>query len=494
MYLADLEVALDRFGPRLAQIYGQGETPMTITALSKADHADRDHPRWQERLQSVGVARTDVEVRVVDDDGRELGAGETGEIVVRGDVVMAGYWNQPEATAEALRDGWLHTGDVGSFDEDGYLTLRDRSKDLIISGGMNIYPREVEEALLHHTGVREVAVVGRPDPEWGETVVAFVVPADGGPAADRRARPHVPGSHRPLQAAQGLPLRRRPADQQLRQGGQARAPRAGALIASAPSARRRRSVHMKLALYLPNFRDKVTVKELEDLTALAEELDFDSVWTLDRIVVPEASDRGELQYSFGMMDEFPTQLPVSSRGEWFQGWPLIPWLAAKTQKVRIGMSITDTPYRAPGVLAAELATVDHLCDGRLNVGVGAGWMPEEFAAASASHIFPKRHKHVRETIEIMQGIWTNDLFEYHGEFADFDRCGFGAKPLQKPRCRSGSAGSRTRSAPPSGSRSTTCRAGSASRTRPTRCRSGGARSGTSSRSWGARSTTSSSPA
>ena len=123
---------------------------------------------------------------------------------------------------------------------------------------------------------------------------------------------------------------------------------------------------------------------------------------------------------------------MSSRGEWFQGWPLIPWLAAKTQKVRIGMSITDTPYRAPGVLAAELATVDHLSNGRLNVGVGAGWMPEEFAAASASHIFPKRHKHVRETIEIMQGIWTNDLFEYHGEFADFDRCGFGAKPLQKP--------------------------------------------------------------
>ena len=178
---------------------------------------------------------------------------------------------------------------------------------------------------------------------------------------------------------------------------------------------------MKLALYLPNFRDKVTVKELEDLTSLAEELDFDSVWTLDRIVVPEASDRAELQYSFGMMDEFPKQLPVSSRGEWFQGWPLIPWLAAKTQKVRIGMSITDTPYRAPGVLAAEIATVDHLSNGRLNVGVGAGWMPEEFAAASASHIFPKRHKHVRETIEIMQGIWTNDLFEYHGEFADFDR-------------------------------------------------------------------------
>ena len=116
--------------------------------------------------------------------------------------------------------------------------------------------------------------------------------------------------------------------------------------------------------------------------------DFDSVWTLDRIVVPEASDRAELQYSFGMMEEFPKALPVSSRGEWFQGWPLIPWLAAKTSKVRIGMSITDTPYRAPGVLAAEIATVDHLSNGRINVGVGSGWMPEEFAAASASTSSP----------------------------------------------------------------------------------------------------------
>ncbi|GAB4070735.1 LLM class flavin-dependent oxidoreductase [Angustibacter speluncae] len=189
---------------------------------------------------------------------------------------------------------------------------------------------------------------------------------------------------------------------------------------------------MKLALYLPNFRDKVTVQELADLTDLAEELDFDSVWTLDRIVVPEASDRGELQYSFGMMDEFPKQLPVSSRGEWLQGWPLLPWMAARTSKVRIGMSITDTPYRAPGVLAAECATIDHLSNGRLNVGVGSGWMPEEFAASSATHLFPRRHAHVRETLEIMQGIWTNEVFEYHGEFADFDPCGFGAKPVQDP--------------------------------------------------------------
>lgn len=174
MYLADLQVALDRLGPRLAQIYGQGEAPMTITALSQADHAEGD-PR---RLQSVGLPRTDVEVRLGDD----------GEILVRGDVVMAGYWNDPEATAETLRDGWLHTGDVGRFDEHGYLSLHDRSKDLIISGGMNIYPREVEEALLHHAGVQAVAVVGKPDAEWGETVVAFVVPAAGPPPVEELDR------------------------------------------------------------------------------------------------------------------------------------------------------------------------------------------------------------------------------------------------------------------------------------------------------------------
>jgi alkanesulfonate monooxygenase SsuD/methylene tetrahydromethanopterin reductase-like flavin-dependent oxidoreductase (luciferase family) len=189
---------------------------------------------------------------------------------------------------------------------------------------------------------------------------------------------------------------------------------------------------MELALYLPNFRNKVTVRELEDLTQLAEDLDFDSVWTLDRIIVPESSDRAEMQYAFGMMHELPKALPVSSRGEFLQGMPLIPWLAAKTSKVRIGMSIIDTPYRSPAVLAAELATIDHLSNGRLNVAVGSGWMPEEFAAASASHIFPRRHQHVRETIEIMQGIWTNEVFEYHGEFADFEPSGFGAKPVQKP--------------------------------------------------------------
>jgi long-chain acyl-CoA synthetase len=175
MYLADLEGALDVFGPRLTQIYGQGETPMTITALSKAQHGNTSHVRWRDHMQSVGFPRTDVEVRVVDQNGDVLPVGEIGEVVVRGDVVMAGYWNNPEATADSIRDRWLYTGDMGSFDEDGCLTLRDRSKDLIISGGMNIYPREVEEVLLEHPAVTAVAVIGRPDPEWGESIVAFIV-------------------------------------------------------------------------------------------------------------------------------------------------------------------------------------------------------------------------------------------------------------------------------------------------------------------------------
>ena len=179
MYAADVERALAAFGPKLAQIYGQGESPMTITCLSCTAHAETDHPRFRARLASVGVARTDVEVRVVDADDRPLPAGETGEVAVRGDVVMAGYWEDAAASARALRGGWLHTGDVGRFDEDGFLTLLDRAKDLIISGGANIYPREVEEALLRHDAVREAAVVGRRHAEWGEEVVAFVVPHEG---------------------------------------------------------------------------------------------------------------------------------------------------------------------------------------------------------------------------------------------------------------------------------------------------------------------------
>jgi acyl-CoA synthetase (AMP-forming)/AMP-acid ligase II len=175
MYVEDLRRALELFGPKLVQIYGQGEAPMTITALSKALHAATSQPRYLERLGSAGIARSDVEVRVVDADDRDLPPGEVGEVLVRGDVVMQGYWNNPQASAETIRGGWLHTGDLGAMDTDGFLTLKDRSKDMVISGGSNIYPREIEEVLLRHTGVLEVSVVGRPHREWGEEVVAFVV-------------------------------------------------------------------------------------------------------------------------------------------------------------------------------------------------------------------------------------------------------------------------------------------------------------------------------
>jgi long-chain acyl-CoA synthetase len=148
MYVEDALKALDRFGPCLAQIYGQGEAPMTITVLTRQDIADRDHPRWRERLASAGRPYMGVDVKVADAQDKALPAG--------------------------------HTGDVGVFAADGYLTLKDRSKDLIISGGSNIYPREVEEVLLRHAAVREASVIGRPHPEWGEVVVAYVV-GDVGP-------------------------------------------------------------------------------------------------------------------------------------------------------------------------------------------------------------------------------------------------------------------------------------------------------------------------
>jgi len=175
MYVEDALKALDRFGPRLAQIYGQGESPMTITVLTKSDIGNRDHRRWRERLASAGRAFGCVEVRIADENDNAMPQGETGEIICRGDTVMAGYWRNPDASAATLKGGWLHTGDVGAFDADGYLSLKDRSKDLIISGGSNIYPREVEEVLLRHGGVKEASVIGRPDREWGEVVVAYVV-------------------------------------------------------------------------------------------------------------------------------------------------------------------------------------------------------------------------------------------------------------------------------------------------------------------------------
>jgi long-chain acyl-CoA synthetase len=182
MYLADIRAAIAAFGNRFAQIYGQGESPMTITALAKAHHADAAHPRHEQRLASVGIAQEGVELAIRDESGRDVAVGAVGEVCVRGATVMSGYWNDADATARSLREGWLWTGDLGSLDADGFLTLRDRSKDLIISGGSNIYPREVEEVLLAHPGVAEASVVGAPDVEWGERVVAFIVARGAAPA------------------------------------------------------------------------------------------------------------------------------------------------------------------------------------------------------------------------------------------------------------------------------------------------------------------------
>ena len=171
MYVDSLKKAMAAFGAIFVQLYGQGEAPMTITGLRRADHVDADDAV----LGSVGYARSGVDVAVLGPEGAPAGVDEIGEIVCRGDVVMSGYWNDPDATAATLQGGWLHTGDMGSFDARGFLTLRDRSKDVVVSGGSNIYPREVEEILLEHPDVVEAGVVGAPDDEWGEVVVAFIV-------------------------------------------------------------------------------------------------------------------------------------------------------------------------------------------------------------------------------------------------------------------------------------------------------------------------------
>jgi acyl-CoA synthetase (AMP-forming)/AMP-acid ligase II len=183
MYVDSLKKAMAAFGPIFVQLYGQGEAPMTITGLRRTDHQDADDAT----LGSVGYARSGVDVAVLAEDGAPAGNDEIGEIVCRGDVVMSGYWNNPDATAATLQNGWLRTGDMGSFDARGFLTLRDRSKDVVISGGSNIYPREVEEVLIAHPDVSEAAVVGAADEEWGEVVVAFIV----GHAAESELDAHL---------------------------------------------------------------------------------------------------------------------------------------------------------------------------------------------------------------------------------------------------------------------------------------------------------------
>ncbi|MDZ7810003.1 MAG: AMP-binding protein [Arhodomonas sp.] len=240
MYLADLREATAIFGHRLAEIYGQGESPMTITAKSRSLHAHCDRAEREYRLASVGMPQAVVEVRIVDEQGRRLPTGEVGEIIVRGDPVMLGYWNNPDATHKTVVDGWLYTGDRGCLDERGLLYLKDRSKDVIISGGTNIYTREVEDALLTHPASRGI----------GDRPSGSGVGGDGGRlrrGGQRRRggredlRPSLRRAHRPLQATQGISLRRRTAQERLREDRQKHPAR----MAAPETARQHREVGME---------------------------------------------------------------------------------------------------------------------------------------------------------------------------------------------------------------------------------------------------------
>ena len=163
-----LREALDRFGPIFAQYFGQTEAPMAISYLAKAQHDEA-------RLASCGRPSAFLRTALLDEQGNPVAPGEPGEVCVAGPLLASGYWNKPEATAEAFRDGWLHTGDVAREDDDGYLFIVDRVKDMIVTGGFNVFPREVEDAVATHPAVAQVGVIGTPDEKWGEAVTAIVV-------------------------------------------------------------------------------------------------------------------------------------------------------------------------------------------------------------------------------------------------------------------------------------------------------------------------------
>jgi len=185
MLVEDLKKAIKKLGPCLVQLFGQGEAPMTISYLPHWAHKADGSPEEIKRLGSAGIARTDVELKIFDNEDKELPAGQLGEIVTRSDLVMKGYWKNPKVTAETIKNGWLHTGDIGYLDENGYLFMMDRSKDMIISGGENIYPREIEEVLIQHPAVREVSVIGVPDPKWGEAIKAVIALNPGYTASEK---------------------------------------------------------------------------------------------------------------------------------------------------------------------------------------------------------------------------------------------------------------------------------------------------------------------
>ena len=171
---ARLEEALVKIGPVMAQLFGQTEAPMMISMMAPRDHFNADGAIARERLASAGRPAPLVQVATMDADGRLLAPGETGEIVVRGSLVMLGYYKDAKATEEVGRFGWHHTGDIGRVDADGFLYIVDRAKDMIISGGFNVYSVEVEQALMQHPDVQDSAVIGLPDEKWGERVVAVL--------------------------------------------------------------------------------------------------------------------------------------------------------------------------------------------------------------------------------------------------------------------------------------------------------------------------------
>jgi acyl-CoA synthetase (AMP-forming)/AMP-acid ligase II len=179
--VARLSEAIQRFGPIFSQIYGLTETVSEATCLWAEEHVIDGSPEVVHRLGSCGKETINCHVRVVRPDGKDVSRDgqEVGEIIIKGDVLMKGYWNMPEVTAETIRDGWLYSGDLATMDSDGYIYIVDRKKDMIISGGINIYPREIEEILYKHPAVYEAAVIGIPDEEWGEKVTAVIVPREG---------------------------------------------------------------------------------------------------------------------------------------------------------------------------------------------------------------------------------------------------------------------------------------------------------------------------
>jgi fatty-acyl-CoA synthase len=174
MSVSRLQEALTRIGPVMGQLFGQSEAPMMISTLAPEDHFHPDGSLAHERLSSAGRPTPLTQVAIMDDEGHLLGRGERGEIVVRGPLVMAGYYKNPQASADAARYGWHHTGDIGYLDEDNFLFIVDRAKDMIITGGFNVYSAEVEQVLLAHPAIQDCAVIGLPDEKWGERVTAVL--------------------------------------------------------------------------------------------------------------------------------------------------------------------------------------------------------------------------------------------------------------------------------------------------------------------------------